>query len=74
MYNEILKVQFLKGTFGGKTVTTFGKKSVIYRYEEICTQQLYNSYGNIVIELHMRDGRAVQLQAGMVLKYLGAAE
>ena len=50
-------------------LTTFGKKSVTYRYEEICTQQLYNSYGNIVIELHMRDGRAVQLQAGMIGVY-----
>lgn len=46
-------------------LTTFGKKSVIYQYGDIQSQQLYNSYGNVLIELHMRDGRAVQLQAGM---------
>ena len=46
-------------------LTTFGKKSTTYRYCQIRAQQLYNAYGNIVIELHMSDGRAVQLQAGM---------
>ena len=46
-------------------LTTFGKRSTTYRYCQIKAQQLYNAYGNIVIELHMGDGRTVQLQAGM---------
>lgn len=46
-------------------LTTFGKKSTVYHYRDIKSQQLYNSYGNIIIELHMTDGRAVQLQSGM---------
>ena len=46
-------------------LTTFGKRSTTYRYNQIKAQQLYNAYGNIVIELHMGDGRTVQLQAGM---------
>ena len=50
-------------------LTTFGKKSTTYRYRDIKAQQLYNSSGSIVVELHMVDGRAVQLQAGMVGLY-----
>ena len=46
-------------------LTSFGKKSTLYRYEDIEAQQLYNSHGNIVIELYMSDGRTVQLQSGM---------
>lgn len=46
-------------------LTTFGKQSKVYRYGEIACQQLYNNYGQIVIELHMTDGRTVQLQAAM---------
>ena len=46
-------------------LTTFGKKSATYRYADIESQQLYNSYGNILIELHLKDGCSVQLQAGM---------
>ena len=49
----------------GFLLTTFGKKSATYRYADICCQQLYNSYGNILIELHLTDGTTVQLQAGM---------
>ena len=45
--------------------TSFGKKSITYQYNQIKAQQLYNSYGTIVIELQMTDGRAVSLQAGM---------
>ncbi len=44
---------------------TFGKKSTTYHYRDIVSQQLYNASGNIVIELHLRDGRAVTLQANM---------
>lgn len=46
-------------------LTTFGKRSTIYRYEQIRGQQLYISYGNVIVELHMTDGRTVQLQSGM---------
>lgn len=46
-------------------LTTFGKRSTVYRYGQIQAQQLYNASGNIVIELYMDDHRAVQLQAGM---------
>ncbi|MBQ8768740.1 MAG: hypothetical protein IJZ15_03710 [Oscillospiraceae bacterium] len=46
-------------------LTTFGKRSKAYRYSEITGQQLYNNYGQTVIELHMADGRTVQLQAAM---------
>lgn len=49
----------------GFILTTFGKKSVTYRYAEIKAQQLYNASGAIVIELHLTDGRAVQLHASM---------
>ncbi len=50
-------------------LTTFGKKSQTYAYRQIKAQQLYNSYGNILIELHLEDGRTLQLQAGMVGVY-----
>ena len=53
----------------GFWLTTFGKKSAFYRYEDIAGQQLYNSYGNIFIELHLLDKRTVQLQAGMTGVY-----
>ena len=46
-------------------LTTFGKKSKAYRYSEIDCQQLYNNYGQIVIELQMTDGRTVHLQGAM---------
>ena len=46
-------------------LTTFGKKSKAYEYREITGQQLFNSYGQIVLELHMTDGRTVQLQLAM---------
>lgn len=46
-------------------LTTFAKPSKTYGYRDIAAQQLYNSYGNILIELHLNDGRTVQLQAGM---------
>lgn len=50
-------------------LTTFGRRSQTYRFEEIQCQQLYNSYGNILVELQMTDGRAVQLQGAMVGVY-----
>lgn len=50
-------------------LTTFGKRSVTYRFSDIRTQQLYTASGNIVIELNMNDGRSVSLQAGMIGVY-----
>lgn len=49
----------------GFVLTTFGKASKTYRFENIRSQQLYNSYNNTLIELHLSDGRSVQLQANM---------
>lgn len=50
-------------------LTTFGKKSKAYQYREIKCQQLYVTAGQIVIELQMEDGRAVQLQSSMTDVY-----
>lgn len=50
-------------------VSTFGRKSVTYRYGEICAQQLYVSMGNTLIELHMKNGKTVNLQASMTGVY-----
>lgn len=61
-YYMTFGVYYDKETF---LVTGFGKKNAVYRYADICCQQLYNSGGNIVIELHMKDGKEVQLQSGM---------
>ena len=50
--------------------TSFGKKSMEYRYQDIKSQQLYVIQGgNVVIELHMADGNAVSLQSPMVGVY-----
>ena len=51
-------------------LTTFGKKSQTYPYKDILTQQLYVSYGNIVVELNLQDQRSFQVQLSMK----GAAE
>ena len=50
-------------------VSRFGKKSVEYRYSDIQAQQLYTSMGNILIELHMANGKTVNLQSSMVGVY-----
>lgn len=49
----------------GFILTTFGRKSMTYRYAEIKGQQLYNASGAIIIELHLTDGRTAQLHASM---------
>ena len=49
----------------GFILTTFGRKSVTYRYKDIKAQQLYSNYGQTVIELYLKGGRTVQLQANM---------
>lgn len=53
----------------GFVLTTFGKRSTTYHYNQIAGQLLYNASGNILIELHMKDGRSVNLQAGMIGVY-----
>lgn len=50
----------------GFLYTTFGKKSRTYRYSQIRTQQLYMLQGgNILVELHMEDSSAVQVQLSL---------
>lgn len=46
-------------------LTTFGRRSDTYYYRDITAQQLYQSYGTVIVELHMNNGRSVQLQSGM---------
>ena len=47
-------------------VTTFGNKSITYRYGEIRGQMLYVIQGgNVLVELHMTSGRAVSVQLAM---------
>ena len=47
-------------------LTTFGKKSNTYHYRDIRGQKLYMVQGgSVVVELHMTDGRTVQLQSSM---------
>ncbi len=47
-------------------LTTFGRKSTVYSYRQILGQLLYAVQGgNVIVELHMDDGRAVQLQSNM---------
>ena len=51
-------------------LTTFGKKSNTYRYADIKGQRLYIVQGgNVLVELHLADGRAVSLQSAMVGVY-----
>lgn len=47
----------------GFVYTSFGKKSVVYPYNQIRCQQLYILQGGgIVVELHMTNGNTVQVQ------------
>ena len=47
-------------------LTTFGKKSVTYRFADISSQQLYVVQGgNVIVELHLADGNAVGIQSVM---------
>lgn len=50
-------------------LTTFGKKSTTYHYRDIESQQLFRTGASVVIELYMKDGRAVSLQSGMTGVY-----
>lgn len=53
----------------GFVLTTFGKRSTVYRYDQIAGQLLYNASGNVLIELHLKDGRSVNLQSTMTGAY-----
>ena len=47
-------------------LTTFGKKSTSYHFRDIKGQKLYTvTGGNIIVELHLADGRSVGLQSNM---------
>ena len=47
-------------------LTTFGQKATEYRFGEILGQMLYLVQGgNVIVELHMNDGRTVQIQSAM---------
>ncbi len=47
-------------------LTTFGRRSTTYRYDEIRGQQLYITTGNhTVIEIILKDGRTFHLQSAM---------
>ena len=47
-------------------LTTFGRKSKTYQYNQIKSQQLYMITGNnLMVELYMTDGRTVQLNSQM---------
>ena len=50
-------------------VMAAGKKRREYRYNQIKAQQLYRNGGHILVELHMTDGTAVQVQSNMVGVY-----
>lgn len=53
----------------GFVVSKFAKRSVTYRYNQIAGQLLYNASGNVLIELHLKDGGSVNLQASMTGAY-----
>ena len=44
-------------------ISSFGKSSAAYSFKDIRCQQLYAATGNIVVELHMKDGSAGSVQS-----------
>lgn len=47
-------------------VTGFGKRSSVYRYEQIEHQILYTLQGGgLIVELYMKDGKTLQVLSGM---------
>lgn len=67
VYNLSFGIFYDEDTF---LLTSFGKKSVEYRFGDIRTQQLYLVQGgNVIVELHLCDGRTVSLQSTMVGVY-----
>ena len=49
----------------GFLYNSFGKRGKTYEYGEILGQKLYTASGNIIVELHMKDGNTVAIQAAM---------
>lgn len=49
----------------GFVYSRFGKKSQLYTYSRIVSQQLYNSQGSILVELHLSNGETVPVQDNM---------
>ena len=49
----------------GFVFSAFGKKSRTYAYRDIEAQQLYVSGRQVIVELYMRDGKAVQINSGL---------
>ena len=49
---------------------SFGKHSVTYEYGDILGQKLYTASGNIVVELHMKDGKTIAVQEAMEGPYV----
>lgn len=66
VYYLTFGVYYAEDTF---LLNTFGKRGVRYQYRDIVGQQLYNASGNILIELHLKDGRTVGLQSTMTGVY-----
>jgi len=56
-------------------VERFGKKSQVYRYGQIRTQNLYTAGNTVIVELYFDDGKTLQIQSGMdgFLKFLDTA-
>ena len=51
----------------GFIYSTFGKRSVTYRFSDIKEQRLYVvTGGSMIVELHMKDGKAVSVQSAMM--------
>lgn len=46
-------------------LNTFGRKGSTYDYEDIIGQRLYTASGNVIFELHLKDGRTICLQSAM---------
>ena len=46
-------------------LSQFGKSGAFFYFKDICKQQLYLASGNVVVELHMNDGRHFQVHTGM---------
>lgn len=46
--------------------SSFGRKNRVYRYGDIRSQMLYTvSGGNVIVELHLTDGKTVQIHSNM---------
>ena len=49
----------------GFVYSRFGRRIKLYTYGQIQNQQLYNSQGSILVELHLKDGSTVPVQDSM---------